>query len=105
VVARVEVVVVGPGAVGGVADLEREEEVGVVGTRTMTTPMEVPVVVQGVVAVVVVELEGDEERVRHHRHHPPGHRLLQTTCWTRTFSLVSPFYTFRLSGPYLIGYR
>lgn len=107
-VARVEVVVVGPGAVGGVADQtadqEREGEVGAGGTATMTTLMEVRVVVQDVVVAVVAELEGDEEEVRRRRR-PQGHRPPRTTCWTRTFSLVSPFYTFRLSGLYLVARR
>lgn len=95
------VVEVGPGEVGEVvdqmADLEQEEEVGVVGTTMTTTPTEVPVVVRDVaVAVVaVVELEGDEEV--HHRRHPPGHRLPQTTCRTKTFSLVSPSFTVHVS--------
>ena len=110
-VARVEVVVVevGPGAVGGVADQtadqEREGEVGAVGTATMTTLMEVRVVVQDVAVAVVAELEGDGEEVRRRRRHPQGHRPPQTTCWTRTFCLVSPFYTFRLSGLYLVARR
>jgi len=82
---------VGPGVVGGVVALGREEGVGV-GVTTMKTPMGVPVVVQDVAVAAVVELGGDEEV--HHRHHPPGHRPPQTTCWTRTFSSVSPFYTF-----------
>ena len=105
-VARVEVVVVGPGAVGGVADQtadqEREGEVGAGGTATMTTLMEVRVVVQDVVVAVVAELEGDGEEVS---RRPQGHRPPRTTCWTRTFSLVSPFYTFRLSGLYLVARR
>ena len=98
--ARVAAAVVdaGPGEAGEVVDqmvdLAREEEVGEVETMTaMTTPTEVPVVVRGVVAVAVAELEGDEEA--HHRHRPPGHRLPQTTYWTRTFSLVSPSFTLR----------
>ena len=109
-VAQVEVVVVvGLGVAGGVvdqtADLEREEEVGVVVMTTMRTTMEVPVAVQDVVVVVVAELEGDEEAGVHHRRHHLVHRLPQTTCWTRTFSLVSLFYTFRPSGLYLIARR
>ena len=108
VVVRVEVVVVGPGVVGEVADqtadLEREEEVGAVGTTMMTTPMGVPVVVQDAAVAVVAGLEGDEEEL-HRRRHPPGHRLPQTICSTRTFSSVSPSYTLRLSGLYLVARR
>ena len=109
VAARVAAAVVELEGAGEVADqmedLAREEEMAVAGTTmTTTTPMELLVVVQdvAVVGVGVVELEGDEER--HHPHHHPGHRLLQT-YWTRTFSLVSLSFILHTSRLKLMEHR
>lgn len=64
------------------------QEVQTTATTTTTTSMEAPAVV-----VVVVADQGEGEEVRRHLYHPPGLLLPQTTCWTRTSSLVSPFPT------------
>jgi len=106
----VAAVAVGQGEVGEVVDpmtdLGREEGVGVVRTVTMTTPMEVLVVVQEGAAVAVAEQEGEEEvHPSHHPHHPLGHRLPQTIYWTRNFSLVSSCFALHFSGSDLVEHR
>lgn len=99
----------GQGEVGGVADQMADPGqgggVGVARTVTMTTPVGVLVAVQDVARVVVAEQEGEEEVRRPDHLHPPGHFLPQKIYWTRTFSLVGPFFTLRPSRPDLVERR